>query len=86
LLECCLHRQRSEWKQALCTFNSSPASEYCKGRLPILTAVPRKKLVPLMNDVNSALATIQIMSIEQINQLAYSAAVIVTEELGSPHN
>ncbi|KAJ7303374.1 hypothetical protein JRQ81_012327 [Phrynocephalus forsythii] len=45
-----------------------------RGRLPILKTVPRKKLVPFMNNVNSALATIQIMSIEQINQLAYSAA------------
>ncbi|KAJ7332672.1 hypothetical protein JRQ81_014852, partial [Phrynocephalus forsythii] len=55
-----------------------------RGRLPILKTVPRKKLVPLMNDVNSALATIQIRSIEQINQLAYSAAVIVMEQPGIP--
>lgn len=55
-------------------------------RLPALKMVPKKDLAPIMKDVNTILATIPITSLEQTNQLAYSTAVIVTEELGIQKN
>uniref|UniRef100_A0A803T202 Reverse transcriptase domain-containing protein n=1 Tax=Anolis carolinensis TaxID=28377 RepID=A0A803T202_ANOCA len=58
------------------------AANAIRQRLPTLKTVPKRHLAPLMKDVNAALSTVQITSIEQTNQFAYSAAVIVTEELG----
>uniref|UniRef100_A0A803TH41 Reverse transcriptase domain-containing protein n=1 Tax=Anolis carolinensis TaxID=28377 RepID=A0A803TH41_ANOCA len=58
------------------------AANAIRQRLPTLKTVPKRHLAPLMKDVNAALSTVQITSIEQTNQFAYSAAVIVTEQLG----
>uniref|UniRef100_A0A803SMP7 Reverse transcriptase domain-containing protein n=1 Tax=Anolis carolinensis TaxID=28377 RepID=A0A803SMP7_ANOCA len=58
------------------------AANAIRQRLPTLKTVPKRHLAPLMKDVNAVLSTVQITSIEQTNQFAYSAAVIVTEELG----
>ena len=51
-------------------------------RLPTLKDAPKKELAQAVRDINDVLTTIQTASIGETNQLLYSAAVVITEELG----
>ena len=50
-------------------------------RLPTLKDAPKKELTQAVRDINNVFTTIQTASIGETNQLLYSAAVVVTEEL-----
>ena len=51
-------------------------------RLPTLKDAPKKELAQAVRDINDVLTTIQTASIGESNQVLYSAAVVITEELG----
>ena len=51
-------------------------------RLPTLKDAPKKELAQAVRDINDVLTTIQTASIGETNQLLYSAAVVITGELG----
>ena len=51
-------------------------------RLLTMKDAPKKELAQAVRDINYVLTTIQTASIGETNQLLYSAAVVITEELG----
>ena len=52
-------------------------------RLPALKNMHRNKdLTQIITDINKVLRTVDTVTIEETNQLLYSTAVVVTEELG----
>ena len=51
-------------------------------RLPILKDAPKKDLAQIIQDINCVLTIIRTNSIEETNNLMYSTAPLVTEELG----
>ena len=50
--------------------------------LPILKDAPKRDLAQIIQDINNVLTTIRTTSIGEINNLMYSKALLVTEELG----
>ena len=51
-------------------------------RLPILKDAPKRDLTQIIQDINNVLTTIRTNSIGETNNLTYSTALLVTEELG----
>ena len=51
-------------------------------RLTILKDAPKRDLAQIIQDINNVLTTIRTNSIGETNNLMYSTALLVTEELG----
>ena len=51
-------------------------------RLPILIDASKRDLAQIIQDINNVLITISTTSIGETNNLMYSTALLVTEELG----
>ena len=51
-------------------------------RLPILKDAPKRDLAQIIQDIKNVLTTIRTTSIGETNNLMYSIALLLTEELG----